>query len=73
MNTLNKVLGILCIAALSVSTASADTSNFKGIYAGLGMSMNGVALSGDYKDTSGSADTNSKGSLGIVEPSGSYE
>ena len=73
MNTLNKVLGILCIAALSVSTANADTSNFKGIYAGLGMSMNGVALSGDYKDTSGSADTNSKGSLGIVEPSVSYE
>ena len=73
MNILNKVLGILCITALSLSTANADSSNFKGIYAGIGMSMNGVALSGDYKDTSGSADTNSKGSLGIVEPSVSYE
>ena len=70
MNKISKLLGSVCILALSsIGFANADSSAFTGAYAGINLSTNGVALSGNYKDSTGSHTTNSKGSIGVVEPS----
>ena len=77
MNKISKLIGSVCILALSsIGFANADSSAFTGAYAGVSLSTNGMALGGTYKDESlgaGSDKSKSKGSMGVVEPSVGFE
>jgi len=71
MNILKKTIGVLAVSALCMTSVSADSSAFKGIYVGVGAAVNGVALDGNFKDPSNmdGTTTESKGSHGAIEPS----
>jgi outer membrane protein W len=74
MNKISKIIGAVCVYALSsIGLANADSSAFTGAYAGISLGINGVALDGNYKDDTASDTTNSKGSIGVVEPSVGFE
>jgi len=69
MNILKKTIGVLAVSTLCMSSAIADSSAFRGIYVGVGVSANGIGIDGVYKDsTASSAGTaESNGSIGVVE------
>jgi len=73
MNKLGKLVGAVCISAVSViSSANADSSAFTGAYVGVTGSAIGMALDGERTKTLGQAQT-TKGKAGMVSPAAGLE
>ena len=72
MNKLNKIVGTICISAVSlISSANADSSAFTGGYVGVTGSAIGIALEGKHTRSTNSLEKH--GATGMVGVSAGAE